>query len=77
MRSAARGMIRAYQLVISPHLGKRCRFYPSCSQYAYEAYSRYGVLRASALTATRLCRCNPFNAGGYDPVPTVGKAPKQ
>ena len=70
-------MIRAYQLVISPHLGARCRFYPSCSHYAYEAFGRYGVLRASWLTLTRLCRCHPFTAGGYDPVPTVGKAPKQ
>jgi putative membrane protein insertion efficiency factor len=77
MRSAARGVIRAYQLLISPHLGTRCRFHPSCSQYAYEAFGHYGALRASTLTIKRLCRCHPFNAGGYDPVPTVGKALKQ
>ena len=70
-------MIRSYQLVISPHLGTRCRFYPSCSQYAHDAFTHHGLLRASHLTAKRLCRCHPFNAGGFDPVPTVGKALKQ
>jgi putative membrane protein insertion efficiency factor len=77
MRSLARGVIRAYQVVISPHLGTRCRFHPSCSQYAYEALGQYGVLRGSHLAVKRLCRCHPFNAGGYDPVPTVCKALKQ
>lgn len=77
MRSVARGVIRAYQLVVSPHLGTRCRFHPSCSQYAYEAFGQHTVLRASALTVKRLCRCHPFHAGGYDPVPTAGKALKQ
>ena len=77
MRRIARGLIRLYQLVVSPHLGTRCRFHPSCSQYAYEAYGSHGVLRGTALTARRLCRCHPFHAGGFDPVPPIGKAPSQ
>ena len=74
MRRLVRGLIRLYQLLVSPWLGMRCRFHPSCSQYAYEACGEHGVLRGSVLTVKRLCRCHPFNTGGYDPVPTVGKA---
>ena len=77
MRRIARAMIRVYQLAVSPWLGTRCRFHPSCSQYAYEAYGEHGFLRGTTLTAKRLCRCHPFNAGGFDPVPTVGKAQRQ
>jgi putative membrane protein insertion efficiency factor len=71
MRRIAQGMIRLYQLLVSPHLGRRCRFHPSCSQYAYEAYATHGAWRATRLAARRLCRCHPFNAGGFDPVPTA------
>ena len=63
-------LIRAYQLGISPLLGARCRFYPSCSQYALEAVSAHGSLRGGALALRRLARCHPFHAGGYDPVPS-------
>ena len=69
MRQLIRALIRAYQLAISPLLGARCRFYPSCSQYALEAVSRHGSLRGSALAIRRLARCHPFHPGGYDPVP--------
>jgi uncharacterized protein len=62
-------VIRAYQLLVSPLLGPRCRFYPSCSCYAHTAIERYGALRGSWLGMRRLLRCHPFNAGGYDPVP--------
>ncbi|MEW6172992.1 MAG: membrane protein insertion efficiency factor YidD [Bacillota bacterium] len=62
-------LIRLYQLVISPWLLPRCRFYPTCSQYAVEAITRYGSIRGGLLTVRRLLRCHPFNAGGYDPVP--------
>jgi uncharacterized protein len=62
-------VIRAYQLFVSPLLGPRCRFYPSCSCYAHTAIERYGALRGSWLGMRRLLRCHPFNAGGYDPVP--------
>jgi uncharacterized protein len=69
MRHLLRFLIRAYQLGISPLLGARCRFYPSCSQYALEAVSRHGSFKGSWLAMRRLARCHPFHAGGYDPVP--------
>jgi hypothetical protein len=62
-------LIRAYQLGVSPLLGPRCRFYPSCSCYAHTAIERFGVLRGTWLGAKRLLRCHPFTEGGYDPVP--------
>jgi putative membrane protein insertion efficiency factor len=71
MRTLIRLLIRAYQLAISPLLGPRCRFYPSCSQYALEAVMRYGALRGSWLALRRLLRCHPFHPGGYDPVPVL------
>lgn len=61
--------IRAYQLVVSPLLGPRCRFYPSCSSYAVEALRVHGALRGSYLAVRRLGRCHPWNPGGPDPVP--------
>ena len=61
--------IRAYQLVLSPLLGPRCRFYPSCSAYALEALTTHGALRGSWLAGRRLLRCHPWNPGGLDPVP--------
>lgn len=63
-------LIRAYQRWVSPGLpGNTCRFYPSCSHYGYQAIYRYGVLRGGAMAMWRVLRCNPFNLGGYDPVP--------
>ncbi|HEV7357503.1 MAG TPA: membrane protein insertion efficiency factor YidD [Steroidobacteraceae bacterium] len=62
-------IIRGYQLGVSPMLGPRCRFYPSCSCYAHTAIERYGVLRGGWLGLRRLLRCHPFREGGYDPVP--------
>jgi putative membrane protein insertion efficiency factor len=68
MRRLPIGLIRVYQRVLSPLLGPRCRYYPSCSEYAVQAIERYGILRGSVLAAWRLLRCNPFSHGGYDPV---------
>jgi uncharacterized protein len=62
-------IIRGYQLGISPMLGPRCRFYPTCSCYAHTAIERYGALRGGWLGLKRLLRCHPFREGGYDPVP--------
>ena len=68
MRRGAIALLRGYQRWISPLLGARCRYYPSCSEYAVQAIGRYGILRGSVLAAWRLLRCNPFSHGGYDPV---------
>ena len=63
-------IIRAYQMVISPMLPPdTCRFYPSCSRYAFQAIYRFGALRGGVMGAWRVLRCNPFNPGGFDPVP--------
>ena len=67
-------LVRAYQRLLSPLLGPRCRFYPSCSQYAVEALQVHGAIKGCALSLHRLCRCHPLNAGGLDPVPPKNKA---
>jgi len=65
--------LRLYQGGISPAFGARCRFQPSCSQYAYEAIEAHGSGRGSWLTVKRLLRCRPGHPGGYDPVPGAGR----
>jgi putative membrane protein insertion efficiency factor len=60
------GLLRGYQRVLSPLLGPRCRFYPSCSEYAVQAVDRYGILRGLVLALWRLLRCNPLSRGGVD-----------
>jgi putative membrane protein insertion efficiency factor len=69
MKPLVLALIRLYQNTLSRLLPPSCRFYPSCSQYGYEAVSKYGVLRGSWLAVRRLARCHPFSPGGYDPVP--------
>jgi putative membrane protein insertion efficiency factor len=73
MRHVAALLIRLYQLTVSPLLGPRCRFYPSCSHYALEALARFGTLRGGWLTLKRIGRCHPFHwlggSEGFDPVP--------
>jgi uncharacterized protein len=66
------GLLTVYRRFISPLLGPRCRFYPSCSAYALEAVQLHGALRGSWLAVRRLSRCHPFHAGGLDPVPGSG-----
>jgi uncharacterized protein len=62
-------LIRGYQLSIRLVIGPRCRFFPSCSDYAIESYQRHSLFTATRLTAFRLCRCRPGGGSGYDPVP--------
>ncbi|MCL2442367.1 MAG: membrane protein insertion efficiency factor YidD [Treponema sp.] len=69
MKKIALLFIRFYQYAISPHLPSACRYYPTCSFYAYEAVNKYGFLRGCVLAARRIIRCHPFRRGGYDPVP--------
>jgi uncharacterized protein len=69
MRAILRILIRGYQLIVSPWLGPRCRFHPSCSNYALEALELHGALRGSWLAVRRIGRCHPFHPGGLDPVP--------
>ena len=68
-RSLLSGALRAYKRLVSPFMPPACRFHPSCSEYAAEAVEVHGALRGSALAAGRLLRCNPWGAGGIDPVP--------
>lgn len=65
------GLIRGYQLTISPVLGQRCRFYPSCSQYAQQAIAQTGVRKGLSLTVRRLLKCHPFHPGGVDFPPNL------
>lgn len=63
-------LIRLYQMVVSPALPPNtCRFYPTCSHYGYQAIYKHGVIKGGLLAVWRVLRCNPFNPGGYDPVP--------
>ncbi|RLA47472.1 MAG: membrane protein insertion efficiency factor YidD [Gammaproteobacteria bacterium] len=70
------GLIKVYQYLLSPMLGKHCRFYPTCSQYGIESLLHHGSIKGSYLTIKRLLKCQPFHPGGYDPVPeSVKKQP--
>jgi putative membrane protein insertion efficiency factor len=66
--------IAGYRKFVSPLLGPRCRFAPSCSAYALEALHEHGAARGLWLAVARIARCHPFNPGGYDPVPLRGSA---
>ncbi|RMF18201.1 MAG: membrane protein insertion efficiency factor YidD [Gammaproteobacteria bacterium] len=63
------GLIRLYQLTLSPFIGRQCRFWPTCSEYGMDAIRVHGALKGSVLTVRRLLRCHPWSEGGEDPVP--------
>jgi uncharacterized protein len=69
MRALLIALVRGYRFLLSPWLGRQCRFEPTCSAYALEALETHGALRGSWLTTARLARCHPFCDGGHDPVP--------
>jgi putative membrane protein insertion efficiency factor len=66
---ALRGAVVAYQWTLRPILGCNCRFHPSCSEFALDALKSHGAIRGGLMSAGRILRCNPWNPGGYDPVP--------
>ncbi|KAA5606807.1 membrane protein insertion efficiency factor YidD [Roseospira marina] len=76
-RHLLRGLIRVYQLFLSPLLGQNCRYMPTCSAYAMEALERHGVVRGGWLAARRILRCHPWGGMGYDPVPEARARPKR
>jgi len=63
------GLVRLYQLIISPWMPSRCRYHPTCSQYSIEAFKKHGAFKGLWLTIKRIGRCHPWSKGGYDPVP--------
>lgn len=67
------GLLTGYRNYVSPMLGPRCRYYPSCSAYGLQAVTRHGAAKGSVLAAWRVLRCNPFSGGGVDPVPDRGR----
>ena len=71
LSAGSRSLITGYRRYVSPLLGRHCRFYPSCSQYAYQAIAKHGVARGSFLAVKRLAKCHPFHPGGVDHVPDV------
>jgi hypothetical protein len=69
MKSVLQLLVRSYQYALRPLLGSHCRFYPSCSEYAWSAVERHGALKGSWLALRRIARCHPYHPGGYDPIP--------
>ncbi len=74
-RVVAVALCRGWHRFVSPVLPPACRFAPSCSQYAAEAFARHGLMRGGALAASRIARCHPWHPGGYDPVPATPASP--
>jgi putative membrane protein insertion efficiency factor len=70
LRALLLGSIRLYQLLLSPLIGARCRFAPSCSHYAAEAVATHGIRRGLSLALHRIARCHPWGGSGFDPVPS-------
>ncbi len=76
MKTLLLALLRIYQYLLSPWVGQHCRFHPSCSEYAREAIETHGALKGAWLAARRLSRCQPWNAGGFDPVPGTTYEPQ-
>lgn len=76
MRWLVVGLIRGYRRFISPVIGSgKCRFYPTCSEYALQAIDEHGLMRGGYLSLRRILKCHPFHAGGYDPIPLKKTTP--
>jgi len=73
IRRAVTAPVKIYKKILSPLLGQRCRFYPTCSEYAIEAIEKFGVFKGGGMAIKRILRCNPFGGFGYDPVPEKEK----
>jgi len=73
VRAVLLGLLWVYQNAVSPLLGPRCRYYPSCSNYAVQALRTHGAAKGTALAVARVCRCHPWAAGGVDRVPPRGR----
>ena len=69
MKTVALALIKGYKKLLSPLLGNHCRFFPSCSDYTYQAIEKHGLLRGIGMGAKRLTKCHPLHPGGVDPVP--------
>jgi len=67
------GLIRLYQLIVSPHFPSRCRYHPTCSQYAVDAFRKHGSLKGLWLSTKRILKCHPLSSGGHDPVPDASE----
>lgn len=71
------GLVRLYQLILSPHIGGTCRYHPTCSAYAVQAFEEYGALKGLVLSIHRLLRCHPWGGHGYDPPRWFGEEPPE
>ncbi|OMG56119.1 membrane protein insertion efficiency factor YidD [Azonexus hydrophilus] len=69
MKHVLIALVRFYQYAISPMLGRRCRYFPTCSEYTVDAIQKFGAVKGGWLGVKRICRCHPWHPGGYDPVP--------
>ncbi len=69
MRFLLISLVRIYQYAISPLFGRRCRYFPTCSEYTVDAVEKFGAAKGGWLGVKRICRCHPWHPGGYDPVP--------
>jgi uncharacterized protein len=75
MKTILLAVIRIYQLTLSAFIGRRCRYLPTCSDYASDAIRLHGAGRGSLLSLARVCRCHPWGQSGFDPVPVVYEGP--